>query len=381
VVAVRIPLARPDIGPREEEAVLSVLRSGVLSMGAWTERFEAAVARRAGTAYAVACSSGTAGLHLLLTALGLGPGDEVITPSFSFIASANAVAYTGARPVFADIDERTLCLDPAAVSAAIGPRTRAILPVDVFGHPAPLPELRALAGAHGLAVVEDSCEALGAVLHGVPCGSGRFADGAVFAFYPNKQITTGEGGMIVTDDAFLAERCRSLRNHGREDGGAWLRHARLGWNYRMDELSAALGAAQMERLDEMLAARDRVAVAYTERLTRVPGVQGPAVMPGVRMSWFVYVVRLAPEVDRDGVMADLLARGIGCRPYFSPIHLQPVYLGGPGGRPGELPVTERVAASTLALPFHNRLSEDEIEMVVAELAAAVQRHCRTARPI
>ncbi|HLN62372.1 MAG TPA: DegT/DnrJ/EryC1/StrS family aminotransferase, partial [Symbiobacteriaceae bacterium] len=319
-------------------------------------------------------SSGTAGLHLLLTALGVGPGDEVITPSFSFIASANAVAYTGARPIFADIDEASLCVDPAAVAAAIGPRTKAILPVDVFGHPAPLPELRALARARGLFLVEDACEALGAGLGGVPCGNGCYADGAVFAFYPNKQITTGEGGMIVTDDDGLARRCRSLRNHGREEGGAWLRHARLGYNYRMDELSAALGAVQMERLDEILAARDRVAATYTERLAGVPGVQVPQVGAGARISWFVYVVRLDPAVDRDAVMADLLARGIGCRPYFSPIHLQPVYLGGPGGKPGELQVTEAVARTTLALPFHNRLTEAEVETVVEELAAAVARH-------
>lgn len=366
-----IPLARPDIGPREEEAVLQVLRSGALSMGPWAERFEQAVAERTGARHAVACASGTAGLHLLLTALGLGPGDEVITPSFSFIASANAIRYTGARPVFADIDPLTLCVDPADVAARITARTRAILPVDVFGHPGALAELRSLALAHGLFLVEDACEALGAELDGVPCGSPRFGDGAVFAFYPNKQITTGEGGMVVTDDDSLAALCRSLRNQGRGEGGAWLHHPHLGYNYRMDELSAALGAVQMSRLDEILAARERVAATYAARLAGVEGVGAPHVSPGVQMSWFVYVVRLAPSIDRDTVMQALLDQGIGCRPYFTPIHLQPCYTEA-FGTPS-LPVTEQVAQSTLALPFHNRLTADEVDQVVTALEQAISR--------
>lgn len=370
----QIPLARPDIGPAEEEAVLDVLRSGVLSMGRWTERFEAAVAERAGTRHAVACSSGTAGLHLLLASLGLGPGDEVITPSFSFIASSNAILHTGARPVFADIDEETLCVDPAEVEASLSRQTRALLPVDIFGHPAALDQLRATARARGLPLVEDACEAMGAELNGIPCGNGQYADGAVFAFYPNKQITTGEGGMIVTDDDLLAERCRSLRNHGREEGGAWLSHTRLGYNYRMDELSAALGTAQMERLDQILGARAAVAEAYTERLHGRETILPLRPGPGARISWFVYVVRLHESIDRDAVMMELLSQGIGCRPYFTPIHLQPFYQRDFGYRPGDLPVTERVAQTTLALPFHNHLTEAEIDWVVEALTTAVAKH-------
>lgn len=369
-----ISLARPDLSVMEEEAVLSVLRSGVLSMGPWTERFEQAVAEAAGTRHAVACSSGTAGLHMLLTALGIGPGDEVITPSFSFVASANVIRYTGARPVFADIDPVTFCLDPVDVAARIGPRTRAILPVDVFGHPAPLPALRELADRHGLPLIEDACEALGSSLGGVPCGNGRFAHGAVFAFYPNKQITTGEGGMIVTDDDETAATCRSLRNQGRDGSGAWLTHERLGYNYRMDEMSAAVGAVQMQRLPALLAARARVAEAYRERLAGIPGVTLPIAAPGAGVSWFVWVVRFSPEVDRDGVMHDLLEQGIGCRPYFSAIHLQPCYVRDLGCGPGDLPVTERIAQSTLALPFHGGLTDEEIDEVALGLARAIERN-------
>lgn len=370
----KIPLARPDIGQLEEAAVLSVLRSGTLSMGPWTEAFERAVAGHVGARHGVACSSGTAGLHLLLSAYGIGSGDEVITTAFSFIASSNCILYTGARPVFADIDPQTLCLDPDAVESCIGPRTRAILPVDVFGHPAPLHDLRRLADQHGLLLIEDACEALGAALGGTPCGSPRYAHGAVFAFYPNKQITAGEGGLIVTDDDRVAALCRSLRNQGRDDGGgAWLSHARLGYNYRLDELSAALGTAQMMRLGEILGARERVAAAYAARLRSVPGVELPAAGPGARISWFVYVVRLARGIDRDAVMQELQAQGIGCRPYFTPIHLQPFYQKQMGGREGDLPVTEGVAAATLALPFHTRLTEAEVDRVCAALEGALAR--------
>lgn len=354
--------------------MLEVLRSGVLSMGPWTERFEAALAGRIGTKHAIACSSGTAGLHLLLAACGIGEGDEVITPSFSFVATANAIRYTGARPVFAEIDPETLCMDPADVEARITDRTRALLPVDMFGHPADLPALRSIADRHRLLLLEDACEALGAAWEGVPCGHRRFADGAVFAFYPNKQITTGEGGMIVTDDDRMASLCRSLRNQGRDEQSNWLNHIRLGYNYRMDEMSAAVGAVQMTRLDEILAAREAVAQAYTQRLASVLGVRTPVVKRGARMSWFVYTVMLAPDVNRDGVMAALLSQGIGCRPYFPAIHLQGCSQGDPTCRPGALPLTEEAARRTLALPFHNRLQEAEIDEVVAALAEAVAKH-------
>lgn len=367
----RIPLARPDIGAREEAAVLEVLRSGVLSMGPWTERFEAAVASRVGTRHAVACSSGTAGLHLLLAAYGIGGGDEVITPSFSFIATANAIRYTGARPVFAEIEPQSLCLDPTDVEARITGRTRALLPVDLFGHPADLVALREIADRHKLLFIEDACEALGAAWEGVPCGHGRFAHGAVFAFYPNKQITTGEGGMIVTDDDHVASLCRSLRNQGRDEQSEWLKHVRLGFNYRIDEMSAAVGAVQMSRLDEILAARDAVARSYSRRLAAVDGVKTPVVKSGAQMSWFVYTILLDPQVNRDGVMAALLKQGIGCRPYFPAIHLQECYQQDPACQPGALPLTEAASRQALALPFHNKLSEGEIDEVVAALAGAV----------
>jgi perosamine synthetase len=363
----RIPLARPMIGEREEELVLGVLRSGELSLGSLTPAFEQAFAERVGTAHAIACSSGTGGLHIAVHRLGLGPGDEVITSPYSFVASANVIRYTGATPVFAEIDERTFNVDPDAVRAAVTPRTKAILPVHIFGYPCEIEAVNAIAAEHGLAVVEDTCEALGAQIGDRQVGT--HGNPAVFAFYPNKQMTTGEGGMITTDDPEAARIMRSLTNQGRGDDGGWLIHDRVGFNYRMDELSAAVGIAQLEKLDMMLEARERAAERYGRLLADIDGVQLPYDGPH-RRSWFVYVVRLGDGIDRTAVMQGLAERGVASRPYLPTIHLQPPYRE-LGHRPGELPVAERVAASTLALPFYAQLAEDDQEHVAASLREAI----------
>lgn len=361
-----IPLSGPDISRREIELVNQVLRTPRLSGGPMLRRFEAAVAAFVGARHAVAVSSGTAGLHLAMVAAGLGPGDEVITTPFSFVASANCILYVGATPVFADVDPVTLNLDRDRVQDAITSRTRALLPVHVFGQPCAMDLLMLLAGAHDLAVVEDACEALGAAFQGRPVGT--FGACGVYAFYPNKQVTTGEGGVLVTDDDDWAALFRSLRNQGRDDSGVWLRHVRLGYNYRLPELSAALGVAQMERVDRLLARRRRVARWYADRLAALDSLALPRAARGVtRLSWFVYVVRLAPQLDRDEIMAALAERGIPTRPYFTPIHLQPYYRQRFGFREGDFPVAERVARSTLALPFSGRMSEAQVDVVCRAL--------------
>jgi perosamine synthetase len=366
----RVPLSQPWITDDDIAAVVEVLRTPTLSLGPRVRRFEEEFARYTGAAGAVAVNSGTSGLHLCLAALGVGPGDEVITTSFSFVASANCALYQGATPVFADIDPMTLNIDPAQVADLVTARTRVVLPVDVFGQPADLEELGAIADRHGLALVEDACEAVGAERNGRRVGTGVKA--AVFAFYPNKQMTTGEGGVIVSDDLGLCDVLRSLSNQGRDDAGTWMNHVRLGYNYRLDEMSAALGVSQLRRLDETLARRARVASWYSERLAGVPGVVTPYVAPGTtRMSWFVFVVRLEEGVDRTALMAALEADGVPTRPYFVPIHLQPLYRRRFGYRPGDLPVTERVAGSTLALPFFTRMTEDQVGYVCERLARRV----------
>lgn len=364
-----IPLARPDLDERDHEAVLEVLRSAHLSLGPRLPEFERAVARYAGTRRAVAVNSGTSGLHLLVRALGLGPGDEVVTTPFSFIASANAPLFEGAVPVFADIDATTWDLDPEAAAAAVTPRTKAILPVHVFGRPAPMPAYLALAERHGLAVIEDSCEAIGTTLDGRMAGS--FGSGGVYAFYPNKQITTGEGGVIVTDDEALADECVALRNQGRGGGGGWLEHDRLGYNYRLSEIHCALGLSQLAKLEGFIAERERVVGLYRERLAELPEILPPApAAQGQRISWFVFVICLREghvREQRDRLLAALGSRGIGCRNYFVPIHLQPFYRDRFGYEPGSFPVTESVAARTIALPFWNRMGEAEVEKVVGAL--------------
>jgi perosamine synthetase len=360
-----IPLARPDIGERELELVGHVLQSGVLALGSFGPRFEAAIAALAGRREGIACSSGTAGLHLAVRALGITVGDEVVTTPFSFVASANCLLYEGAIPRFVDIEDDGLGMDPEQVEHAAGGRTRAILPVHVFGRPCRIDELSRIARDRGWLMIEDACEGLGSTVSGRPLGS--FGDIAVFAFYPNKQITTGEGGMVVTDDRDLADVMRSMRNQGRDPDGTWLRHVRLGYNYRLDELSAAIGVAQVERLSELRAGRTRVVAAYERALGGRDWVRLPAAGDGEAVDWFVYVVRLAASIDRDALIPRLAERGVPTRPYFQPLHLQPLYRERFGFRPGEFPITERVAASTLALPFSSRLSDEDVEYVAATL--------------
>ena len=364
-----IGMSAPDIDESDVAAVVEVLRSGRLALGPRAVAFERAVADWCGVPHAVALSSGTTALHLIVRALGLGPGDEVLVPSFTFAASVNAILYEGATPVFVDCEPDTFNLDPRDAQRRITPRTRAILVVDVFGHPAAWDAIEDLARRHDLRLIDDCCEALGAEYRGRRLGS--LGDAGAFAFYANKQITTGEGGMLVTRDARLAELARSLRNQGRASMGAWLRHEHLGFNYRMSELSAALGCSQMGRLEEFLARRAAVARLYDERLAGLDRVRPPVVRPEVRMSWFVYVVTLAQGLDRDPVMAAMEARGIPVRAYFEPVHLQPYLPAELRPRPGELAVTERVARRTMALPFHNRLAERDVDRVVATLSAVL----------
>jgi perosamine synthetase len=362
----QVPLSRPDLGPLEEEYVVAALRSGVLGLGPYARNFEKEFAAFCDCEHAVSVSSGTAGLHLLVRAAGIGEGDEVITAPISFVASANVMLYERATPVFAEVDPDTFVLDPAAVEAAITPRTRGILPVHVFGYPCDMAALGAIAAKHDLTIIEDACEAVGSELGGKRIGS--TGSPAVFAFYPNKQMTTGEGGMITTDDAALANHLRSLANQGRSDTGDWLEHDKLGFNYRMDELSAAVGLAQTERLEEILALRAAVARRYDELLAPLRGVTIPApTAPGDMRSWFVYVVRLDESIDRDAVMAAMSVRGVACKPYLPAVHLQPFYRS-LGHRPGELPIAEAIARSTLALPFHTRLAADDQAYVTACLA-------------
>ncbi len=372
-----IPLSQPDLTDAEISAVTEVLRTPRLALGPKLAEFEQALAAYAGCRWGVAVNSGTSALHLIVRALGLGEGDEVVTTPFSFVASANCLVYERAVPVFADIDPLTLNLDPAQAEAAITPRTRAILAVDVFGRPADWTELQAIADRHGLLLIEDACEALGARYRRADGSWGRcgsLAEAGCFAFYPNKQMTTGEGGMIVTDREDLAALCRSMRNQGRDEGAGWLQHARLGYNYRLSDLNCALGLAQLQRLPEMLAARRQVAAWYAEELADLPQVVIPVEREGEEISWFVYVIRLAEgytRSDRDEVLAYLRARGIGCSDYFTPLHLQPYLREQFGYAEGDFPVTESVAARTVALPFFNRLTREQVGRVAAGLREAL----------
>jgi perosamine synthetase len=362
-----VPLARPSITEDEITAVVNVLRTPVLSMGPQIHAFERELAQYIGVGEGIAVNSGTSGLHLCLAAAEIGAGDEVITSPFSFVASANCALYQGATPVFADIDEDTLTIDPNQVEAKLTARTKALLPVDVFGQPAPIEDLLAIANVKGIPVILDACEAIGAERNGVRVG--RHGLASVFAFYPNKQMTTGEGGMIVTDDADFARVLRSLCNQGRDDAGTWMNHVRLGYNYRLDEMSAALGRVQLRRLDSMLAQRDQVAGWYTERLSQIDGIRTPYIAPETtRMSWFVYVIRLEERIDRASLIDQLAADGIPVRPYFVPIHLQPHYRERFGFQPGDFPITERVAKGTLAIPFFTEMSEVQVDYVCDRLA-------------
>jgi perosamine synthetase len=365
-----IQMSAPDIDNDDIEMVVKVLRSGRLSIGPFVEEFERRFADYVGTEYAVAVSSGTAGLHLCICAAGIGAGDEVITTPFSFVASANCVLYERAKPVFADIDERSLNIDPQQAVAAVSDRTRAILPVHIFGRPSALTELGTICRRHNLALIEDACEALGAQYRGSKVGG--FGDAAVFGFYPNKQMTMGEGGVIATNNREWDVKLRSLRNQGRDEMGTWLRHESLGFNYRLNEMSAALGVSQLSRIDQLLERRNRVAAMYSGRLQDVPGLAllGP-VDANSRLSWFVFIVRLEKGISRSKVIQYLKDRGIPTRVYFPPIHLQPYFVDRFGYREGDFPIAERVARSTLALPFHANMSEADIEQVAAALKLAV----------
>jgi perosamine synthetase len=362
-------MSAADIDETDIRAVAEVLRSGRLALGPKVEEFEHDIAAYVGVKYAVAVSSGTAALHLIVKTLGIGPGDEVLVPSFTFAASVNAILYEHATPVFVDIEPDTYNLDPIDVERKITHRTKAIVAVDVFGHPADWDAILAVAAKHGLTVIDDSCEALGAEYKGRKLG--QFGNASAFGFYPNKQITTGEGGIIVTDDEELAAVARSLRNQGRTAMGPFLEFERLGFNYRLDELSAALGVSQLKRVETFLRARETVARMYTERLGAREWVRPPATRPYVRMSWFVYVATLAEGLNNKPVIEAMEAAGVPVRGYFSPIHQQPYLQEKLGTKKGLLPVTESVCDRTIALPFHNRLSEREIDRVVQTLTSVV----------
>ena len=386
-----IPMSSPDLGPAERQAVQDVLNTPNLSMGSRILQFEEAICQLTGSQHAIGVNSGTAGLHLCVRAAGIGAGDYVITTPFSFVASSNVLLFENAVPVFVDVDPRTGNIDTELVEAAAHdlmaggekarrwlPRTgagadrplKAILPVDVFGQPADLDPILRVASQYQLPVIEDSCEALGAEYKGRPAGTiGKFG---VFAFYPNKQITTGEGGVVITDDAAAADFMRSLRNQGRAVGDTWLQHTHLGYNYRLDEMSAALGAVQLTRLEELSAKRNRVAAWYGERLARIAGIETQVLEPfTTRMSWFVYVIRFAPGIDRDRLAKKIGEQGIPARPYFAPIHLQLYMRARFGFQPGDFPITEDLGNRSLAIPFSGVMSEAQVDTVCRIIQASL----------
>jgi perosamine synthetase len=363
-----ISLSSPDIGQGDIDAVVAVLRTPTLSLGPKLGEFEEKIAAYVGTKHAVAVNSGTSALDCAMKGLDITAGDEVITTPFSFIASSNSILFQGARPVFVDIDPATYNIDATKIEAAITERTRALLPVHVFGAAADMDAVNEIARRRGLRVIEDSCEALGSTYKDRKVGS--LAECGAFAFYPNKQMTTGEGGVLVTDNGDLAAMARSLRNQGRGEGGGWLAHERLGYNFRLCDILCALGISQLARMEEFVGKREAVARRYNDLLADLDGVVPPPSNPFGRMSWFVYVIRLADRYtrdQRDAVMAGLRRRGIGCNNYFTPIHLQPFYQGLLGTAPGDFPETERVAERTIALPFYNNLSHEDQRVVVTEL--------------
>jgi perosamine synthetase len=390
-----VPMSAPDISQEEIDAVLEVLQSPNLSMGPKIEAFEAEIARIAGTQFAVGVNSGTAGLHLAVLLAGLGAGDLVVTTPFSFVASSNCLLYEGAIPVFVDVEEQTGNIQPGLVEQAV--RTfqaggedaarllppslqskkraikpiKAILPVDVFFQPPDFDPLIEIAHSHNILIIEDACEAIGSAYKTRPAGS--LGDAGVFAFYPNKQMTTGEGGVLTTNRPDWAERARSLRNQGRNPGGMWLDHQRLGYNYRLDELSAALGAIQAKRLPDLMEKRSKVAAWYAERLEGVEQILLPRLAPTTtQASWFVFVIRIRPPANREAVIERLSRNGIPARKYFSPIHLQPYFVERFGYRKGDFPVTERLGEESLALPFSSIMTEDQVDTVCQVLLHAVQ---------
>ena len=390
-----IVMSSPDLTQAERQAVKQVLETPVLSIGPQLEAFERALAAYTGTAHAVGVNSGTSGLHLSVIAASVSEADLVITTPFSFVASANCILYERAIPVFVDVDPNTGNIDPALVAAAAedltqgGPvmerwlppalrnspsaaiqKLKALLPVHALGQPADMDPISEVADSYGLTVIEDACEAIGAEYKGRRAGT--LSDAAVFAFYPNKQMTTGEGGMIVTDDETWANLFRSLRNQGRDVFDAWLNHTRLGYNYRLDEMSAALGLVQVQRIEELLAKRAQVAQWYNDRLAGVELIERPYIaLTTTRMSWFVYVVRIRPPADRNDIMQKMAAAGIPSRPYFSPIHLQPFYQEKFGYQRGDFPITENLGDISLALPFSSVMTETQVDQVCTALQHAL----------
>ena len=391
----KITMSSPDLTDADRQAVIDVINTPVLSMGNYTPAFEKTFCDLTGAKHAIAVNSGTAGLHLCVRAAGIGAGDLVITTPFSFVASSNVLLFENAIPVFVDIDPKTGNINPELVADAarniekyLPPNNRkpalstvegskiknqklkAILPVDVFGQPADLDSINKTAKENGLVVIEDSCEALGATYKGKQAGT--LGEYGVFAFYPNKQITTGEGGVIITNNDKAADFMRALRNQGRAPGDTWLSHTYLGYNYRIDEMSAAMGHAQMQRLDELLAKREQVAAWYEARLSEIPGVEVPYVEPTTtRMSWFVYVIRFDAKLNRDEIAKKLEARGVPVRPYFLPIHLQPYMVEKFGWREGDFPVTEDLGRRGLAVPFSGVMTEEQVEYVCQSIRQVV----------
>jgi len=364
-----IPLSNPDITDREINAVVEVLKTPNLSLGPKLPEFEEAFARYIGTRYAVAVNSGTSALHLCIRALGIKDGDEVITTPFSFISSSNCILFERAKPVFVDIRQDTLNIDEEQIEKKITKKTKAILPVHVFGYPCDMTKIMDIANKHNLFVIEDSCEAIGAEISGKKAGA--FGDAGVFAFYPNKQMTTGEGGMIVTDDKRIFDLSRSMRNQGRDDGMEWLAHNRLGYNYRLSDINCALGTVQLSRINELLEKREQVADMYKNALSDIKGIILPPENKGdLKRSWFVYVIRLGEGFTsrkRDELIKLLRNDGIGCNSYFPVIHLQPFYADAFKYKAGDFAVTEKISGATIALPFYNKLSKENIGVIADSL--------------
>ncbi|HDK26595.1 MAG TPA: DegT/DnrJ/EryC1/StrS family aminotransferase [Candidatus Atribacteria bacterium] len=375
----QVPLSSPDIIEKDIEAVVEIMKTRFLSIGPKVVEFEKRMSEYAGVKYAVAVNSGTSALHLIIRGMGIGEGDMVITTPFSFIASSNCILFEKGKPLFVDIEKDTLNLEANEVEKKLESMSRnelakvkALLVVDAFGQPADWDKFIGIAKKYNLLLIEDSAEALGAEYKGKRAGS--LGEVGVFAFYPNKQITTGEGGIIVTDDEELARLARSMRNQGRGESGEWLDHERLGYNFRMDELSAALGCSQMERIEEILEKRTKVAEMYGKKLAQIEEVQVPYIAPYInKMSWFIYVVRLNRGIDRNKVIKYLNKEGVQCKPYFTPIHLQPFYRKMFGYKEGDFPITEDVAGRTIALPFFNNLKEEQIDYVVEKLKEGIRK--------
>jgi perosamine synthetase len=378
----QVPLSSPDIIEKDIEAIVGVVKTRFLSIGPKVVEFEKRVGSFVGTKYAVAVNSGTSALHLIIRGMEIGEGDVVITTPFSFIASSNCILFERGRPLFVDIDKETLNLDADKVEEKLESlskeeleKVKALLVVDAFGQPADWDRFKEIGKKYNLRLIEDSAEALGAEYKGKRAGS--LGEVGVFAFYPNKQISTGEGGILVTGDEELARLARSMRNQGRGESGEWLDHERLGYNFRMDELSSALGCSQMERIEEILDKRSKVAEMYNQKLAEIKEVKIPYISPDTtKMSWFVYVIRLDKDINRDSVIEYLNQEGVQCKPYFTPIHLQPFYKKMFGYRRGDFPITEDVTDRTIALPFFNNLKEEQIDYVVEKLKEGIRKNSR-----